>query len=166
MNAEWDVFVEGMNYHVSYEKNKVFVNGEKLKKLTTAKGSSMVETAYYVPVGSVKAVLYIPAGKGGNTAPTLTIDGIDVVSGQKYEPTKMPGWIYAFLVFYVLYFILLIGGALGAVINSALFALSARIASNKNKSTVSRVLICLGIAIAAGVVELVAALVLYSAIYS
>lgn len=153
MNAEWNLTVEGMNYNVKFEKNKIFVNGNKVAPLKRVKGSNAAATGYNVPLGTVNAIMYIPASK--KIQPILTIDGNDVLTGQHYEVPKIPGWAYAFVALYVVNWLFLIGGAIGAVVSAGFATMTLGLAADNTKSIGKRVAIGIAIYAAVTIVELI-----------
>lgn len=162
MKSEWNVSVEGNVCNVRFEKNKIFVNGNRIKNFKKAKGSSVVETGYELALGNQTAVIWAPAFRGEE--PVLTLNGINVLTGQMHELKKIPGWIYVFAVLYIVDFILLLGGALGGALNFAMYAFTNKIAVDTKKSPATRVVLCTVFYIVVTVVELIIAMLLGSAI--
>ena len=78
-------------------------------------------------------------------APVLSYDGRDCATGEAYVPTKIPGWVWVFVVLHAIDFFFLIGGAIGGAVQALVIAAMASVASNRKKPTGVRVLICVGI---------------------
>ena len=164
MKSEWNLNVEGNIYNIAFDKNKVFINGNKVKRLKTVKGSTVIEHGYELALGNQSAVLWVPSFRGEN--PVLTYNGINVLTGQGHELKKIPGWIYVFAVLYIIDFVVLLGGALGGALNFAMYAFTNKIAVDTKKSPATRVVLCTVFYIVVTVVELIIAMLLGSAIAS
>ena len=142
---EWHIDVDGIIYDVVFEKKKVSINCETpipLIKYKKFKGG-MLESGFEIPLGNKLAVLW-QRGNGVD-GPVLTMDGRNVENGEVYEPIVVPKWIWVFNVLYIINFFLVIGGALGGALNAGFAYITASVAANKKKSTITRVLICTGI---------------------
>ena len=98
-------------------------------------------------------------------APILSYEGRDCATGEEYTPAKMPVWGWIFVVLHALDWFLLIGGAIGAVIQVLVIAAIATVASNTKKSTGMRIAVCAGIWLLSSAVQFVLAYWLASVLY-
>ena len=73
-----------------------------------------------------------------------------------------PKWVWIFVVLHAINFFLIIGGAVGGALQGAVICFLVSVSSNQKKTTAVRVLSCLGIWIAATVVEFILALFFYN----
>ena len=162
VREEWNVNLGDFNQcNVVFENNKISINhGEftKLGKFKSLKGN-MVERSYEIPLNGQNAILYLNSGK-----PILTLNGINCSTGQPYEPVKIPGWNWVFYILYIINFFLFVGGALGGAMWSVCAYYSARFASDQNKSTTTRVLLCVALYVGTSIVGFILALLIASAL--
>lgn len=143
-SKEWNVQSGGQYYNVKYEKRKIYVNGEKIKK-KNVKGN-ILEQGYNVPLGDEAAVLYVP--ERIKNEPVLTLNGNNVLTNTVYEPAKMPKWGYVFVALYLLNIIILVGGAIGTGLAVIFCGLSFRVIADKQGKTSNKVLMCVGLYLA------------------
>ncbi|MBE5930821.1 MAG: hypothetical protein E7268_07200 [Lachnospiraceae bacterium] len=139
----WNVVVEEVPYKVTMVKNKISVNGGEPVKYTTlkkavgeGKGSN-----YIVPLGNQNAILRVT--NLGQVA--LTLDGKDCLTGEAYEPPKIPWWAWIHVVIHALGFFFLIGGAVGGAVQGGVICLMLAIASDNKKETAYKVGVCTAI---------------------
>lgn len=140
MKKTWHVTVDGSDYHLTLEKELSINDGEFVALSKFKKKMHLMESEYFIPLGNRIAVLHISNKKGKE--PILTIDNRDCVTGAVYEVEKIPAWAWVFAALYIFNFIVIMGGAVGGAIAGGFGYLSLFIASNKEKSIVFRVLIC------------------------
>lgn len=132
---------DGTSVEVSLRKNTwISVNGGEevhAKKIKNKEDSNAFETVFDIalPNGEV-AKLFC-----STTQKHLVYNGKDVNTGEAYEVEKIPGWEWVFIVLYIVNFALILGGALGAVVNLFAAAASVRIATRSKKSTGMKVLL-------------------------
>lgn len=158
----WNFEVQNIPYRIELKKNKVSVNNAEPVKLTKlARKSNLLETNYSMMIEGKEAVLHIRQFG----APVLSYDGRDCATGEEYIPRKVPAWAWVFIVLHVLDFFLLIGGAIGGVIQVLIIAAMASVASNTKKSTGVRVLVCVGIWLLSTIVQFILALGIASLLY-
>ena len=164
MNKTWNVTANDSYYKVSYDGKKLSINGGDLLPLRKFKKKAhALETEYFIPVGNETAVLHISNRK--KVEPVLTLGGIDCMTGQSYQMEKAPGWVWGFVVLYVINFIFILGGAVGGALSSACSLFSILIASDRKKNIVLRVLLCVAIYIVVTAVSVNMMLSLAPAIY-
>ena len=135
----------------------ISVNGgteTKCKELRDGVESNLFENVFNIPLNNGEtAKLFV-----STTSKVLTYQGKDVVTGEEYTVAEIPKWVYAFAVVYILSWIFILGGALGAVVDLFAMAFTVQTASRSKKSTAGKVGACVGIAVGAVVVSLVIAL--------
>lgn len=149
----------GVSHSVDLTKNKITIDGGEPMNIAKlkSKSSNMVETIYDIPNGSGDDIKLCLNGK----KPIFTCNGIDVETGEAYEPTKLPGWIWVFYVLVIINFFLLIGGAIGGALSALIAFFCSVIAGNKKMKTGVKVLACIGIYVVATIVEFIIAVALY-----
>lgn len=158
----WNFEVQGIPYKVELKKNKVSINnGEPIKLTKLARKSNFWETHYSMMIEGKEAVIHIKQFG----APVLSYDGRDCATGEEYVPTKVPGWAWVFIVLHAADWFFLIGGAIGGAIQAVVIAAIASVSANTKKSTVTRVLVCLGIWLLSTAAQYVLALWLYPILY-
>ena len=151
----WNIEVESVPYKIEFKKNQVSVNGREPVKLNKLKktGNTWV-TNYAIPLQDKEATLHISSF----AQPVLSLDGRDCSTGEVYEPVKVPGWVWVFIVLHALNFFLLIGGAIGGAIQALVIYPMISVAANTKKKTSTRVLTCLGMWLLSTVVQFFLAL--------
>jgi len=138
----WNFEAQGVPYKIEVKKNKVSVNGAEPVKLNKlAVKSNFLETNYTMMIEGKEAVIHIRQFG----APILSYDGIDCATGKEYIPKKVPGWVWIFVVLHAIDFFVLIGGAIGGMVQVLIITAMATAASNTKMATGVRVLICAGI---------------------
>ncbi|MCR5508877.1 MAG: hypothetical protein K6F34_09325 [Lachnospiraceae bacterium] len=141
---EWNFATnDGRNVKVAWEKKNIRVNDGEPVKLTSLKSaeSSVLETVYEIGIGNGEsAKLCLSTLNGKNKI--LTYNGRDVETGMEHEIPVVPNWIYVFFALFIVNWFLIVGGALGVLINMGGFALCGKVASKQDKSTGYRVLMC------------------------
>jgi len=158
----WNFEAQGVPYKVELKKNKVSVNDAEPVKLNKLKvKSNFLETNYTMMIEGKEAVIHI----GQFKAPVLSYDGKDCATGKEYISTKTPGWVWIFIVLHAIDFFILIGGAVGGMIQVLIIAAIASAASNTKKPTGVRVLICAGIWLLSTVAQFFLALWLSATLY-
>lgn len=159
----WNIEVEGIPYKIEYKKNKISVNGKEPVKLgKLQKKTGTWETHYTVPLEEGKAAVLHISQFG---APVLSYNDKDCRTGEAYAPMKIPAWGWIFVVLHAINFFLLIGGALGGVLQIFLITLTASVSANRSKKTGARVAACVAIWLVATIVEFILAMWLASALY-
>lgn len=139
----WNVVVEGVTYKVTLAKNKISVNGSepvKFTKLQKAVGEGKGSN-YIVPLGNQNAILRVSSV--GLIA--LTLDGKDCLTGEAYEPPKIPWWAWIHVVLHALGFFFLIGGAIGGAIQGGVICIMLAIASDNKKENAYKIGVCTAI---------------------
>lgn len=158
----WNFEVQGIPYKVGLKKNTVSINdAEPVKLSKLARKSTLLETNYSMMIEGKETVLHMKQFG----APILSYDGRDCATGEEYVPTKMPGWVWIFIVLHAIDFFFLIGGAIGGIIQVFVIAMLASVASNRKKSIGVRVLLCAGIWLLSSIVQFVLAVVIASLVY-
>lgn len=158
----WNFEVQGIPYRVELKKNKVSVNNAEPVKLSKlARKSNLLGTNYSMMIEEKEAVLHITQFG----APVLSYDGRDCATGEEYIPRKVPGWAWVFIILHAIDFFLLVGGAIGGVIQVLVIAAMASVASNTKKSTGMRVLVCVGIWLLSTIAQFILALGIASLMY-
>ena len=158
----WNFEVQGIPYRIELKKNAVSINGAEPVKLNKlSRKSNIMETNYTMMIEGKEAVLHIRQFG----APILSYDGRDCATGEEYIPRKVPAWAWVFIVLHAIDFFLLIGGAIGGVIQALIITAIASVASNTKKSTGARVLACVGIWLLSTIVQFVLALGIASLVY-
>lgn len=148
----WNIEVEGVPYKIVFDKSKVSVNGAEPVKLNKLKKkSSSWETHYSIPIAEKEAVLHIRQF----SAPVLSYEDRDCSTGEAYVPLKAPFWVWIFVVLHALDFFLIIGGAIGGVLQALVISMMVAVSTNQKKSTGVRVLACLGIWLASTIVQFI-----------
>lgn len=137
----WNVVVDDVTYLVKMVGNKVAVNNNDPIKYTKLKRVAGKGANYEVPVGNKTAILRITT----YAAPALILDGMDCSTGEIYEEPQLPWWIFILIVLHALGFVFLIGGAIGGAIQGCVIVVLMNIASQNNKSTMTRLCTCAGI---------------------
>lgn len=147
----WNIVVDDVPYIIKLKGNKLIVNDNepikytKLKKAVNAgKGAN-----YEVPIGNKTAILCIST----YSAPVLILDGKDCSTGLPYEAPELPGWAWIFIIIHALGFFFLVGGAIGGAIQGGVIVIMMSVASQRQKSTVSRVATCSGILIVSLIIQ-------------
>lgn len=141
MKKTWNLTIDGSDYNLTFEKGLSINNGEFVALSKFKKKAHMSECEYFIPLGNQTTVLHIFNSKAKE--PILTINNRDCVTGEVHEIARTPAWAWVFMALYIFNFIFIIGGAIGGAICGGLGYLSLAIASDKEKSVVSRVLICI-----------------------
>lgn len=148
----------GVSHSVELLKNRVTVDGGepvKINKLR-GKGSNMLETVYEIPNGTGDDVkLYFR-----NKNITLVCNGINVQTGETYEPVNIPGWIWVFYILFIVDFFLIIGGAVGGCIFAGGAALCSTVASSRKMKGAGKVFACIGIYAGFTIVSLIIAVLI------
>lgn len=158
----WNFEVQGIPYRVELKKNAISINGAEPVKLNKlARKSSLTETHYSIMIEGKEAVLHIKQFG----AAVLSYDGRDCATGEAYIPSKMPGWAWVFIVLHAIDFFLLIGGAIGGIIQVLIISAIAAVSSNRKKATGVRVLVCVGIWLLSTIAQFILAVVLASLLY-
>lgn len=138
----WNFVAQGVPYKIELKKDKVSVNdAEPVKLNKLSRKSNLIETTYSMMIEGKEAGIHIKQFG----APVLSYDGRDCATGEAYVPTKVPGWVWVFVVLHAIDFFVLIGGAIGGAVQVLIIAAMASVASNTKKGTGVRVLICAGI---------------------
>lgn len=148
-----------INYEVSFSARQVTVMpGTSYRWKDLTKGGHFYERSYQVPFPNGNLVVYMDMmGKR-----SLSLNGIDPVTGLKREPMKLPEWSWAFFVLYIINFFVLIGGALGAIMNIGFASATINVASDSTKKTSTRVLQCIAIYAAVTILEAALAFIIIS----
>lgn len=158
----WNIEVEGIPYKIELKKNQVIVNGREPMKLNKlVKLGSTWETNYYIPLDGKEAILHVRQF----SAPVLSFQGKDCSTGEEYVPLKMPGWVWVFIVLHAINFFILIGGAIGGVLQFFVAALMVSASANTKKKLSIRILSCVAIWLLSTVVQFILALGLASLAY-
>ena len=138
----WNFVAQGVPYKIELKNDKVSVNdAEPIKLNKLSRKSNLIETTYSMMIEGKEAGIHIKQFG----APVLSYDGRDCATGEAYVPTKIPGWVWVFVVLHAIDFFFLIGGAIGGAVQALVIAAMASVASNRKKPTGVRVLICAGI---------------------
>lgn len=132
---------EGNSYKIQIDKKNISIN-EKTQPLKQLEKYAVGEfvSAYKIPTGSKKTVIYTPSVRKGENW-DLVVDGIDVVTGETYEPCAVEKWSYIFPILYLANLKLFIGGAVGGAILGGFGFLSVYISMIKRIPRVTRILI-------------------------
>ncbi|MBO4637058.1 MAG: hypothetical protein J5685_07920 [Clostridiales bacterium] len=152
----------GMSHTVTLEKNKVSIDGSDPVKISKyrSKESNMIVSVYQIPNDQGDDLKLCIKGK----EPVLARNGINVATGEKYAPEKMPGWIWVFYILFIAEFFLVMGGALGGVFNGSGAFVCSAVAVNKKMNGVARFFVCLGVFIAFSVLEVILAIAINGAL--
>ncbi len=148
----WNVQINGVVYLVEYMKGSVYINGGeafKLRSLERKRKFMVPRCDYIVPLAGKELTLII----GQIDGVVLLMDGIDLKTGQPYQSPKLPGWTWVFYVLYLVNIFLILGGALGALINATVATITTSVANNKKMSTGKRVAICIAMYVVATAIE-------------
>ena len=117
---------------------KISINGGEeadLNAFLNPQESNKLENVYDIPLPDGEMVkLY-----RDNFGATLTYMGKDVLTGEEYTKAKVPGWLWVFLVIYVVEFLTMFNGALGGVLYACAFFIGYGICRKKNLSTGAKV---------------------------
>lgn len=146
---------QGISHTVELNKNKISVDGEKPVNINKYKTneSNMVESLFLLPSNGSDVVMLAVKGK----VYTLLLNGKNVETGEEYQPVQIPKWIWVFYILFIVNFFVVMGGALGAVVQCLGASLCSTVAANSKMSTTAKVLACVGIYIGFTVLCLVIA---------
>lgn len=156
----WNVMADDFTYRVEISAKGVTVSpGEEFKIRKLKRRGNMFDQIYEVPVAGHTAELHMDfMGKK-----TLVYEGIDCATGAAYIPFKMPAWGWVFVVLHAINFFLLIGGAIGGVIDVLLLGWTAKIAGNSQAKILTRVLKCIAIYVIATIIQLLLVILIIGA---
>ena len=155
----WNFNLEdGTPVTVTMRKNKwITVNGgpeTNCKELKDGAESNLFENVFNIPLDNGEsAKLFV-----STTEKVLAYQGKNVVTGEEYVAVEIPKWSYAFLVIYILSWLFICGGALGALIDLFAMAFTVQVASRSKKTTGAKVGLCFLIALGAVALSLVVAI--------
>ena len=159
----WNVVVDDFTYRVEASNKEITVSPGTTEKIRKLKRSGKAfEQIYTVPVADKTAEMHVDYfGKR-----TLVYDGVDCTTGEVYVPFKMPAWGWVFVVLHAINFLLLIGGAIGGVLDVLLIGWTARIAGSQQGKTAGKVFKCIGIYVVSTIIELILVIFLAGVLYS
>ncbi|MBQ4271608.1 MAG: hypothetical protein II718_07255 [Clostridiales bacterium] len=152
----------GMSHTVTLEKNKISIDGSDPVKINKyrSKESNMIVSVYQIPNNQGDDLKLCIKGN----EPVLAINGINVSTGEKYAPDKMPGWIWVFYILFIIEFFLIMGGAIGGAINAGGAFICSGIAVNRKMNGVAKFFACLGVFVLFTVIDVVLAIVITGAL--
>lgn len=136
----WNFNLEdGTPVTVTMRKNKwISVNGgneTNCKELRDGVESNFFENVFNIPLENGESVkLFV-----STTNKVLTYQGKDVTTGEEYVAADVPKWVYAFIVLYVLSFVLIVRGWLPILVDMFAMIFTAQIATRSKKSTGAKV---------------------------
>ncbi|MBQ1641363.1 MAG: hypothetical protein II571_09140 [Lachnospiraceae bacterium] len=154
----WNFNLEdGTPVTVTMRKNKwISVNGgneTNCKELKDGVESNFFENVFNIPLENGESVkLFV-----STTNKVLTYQGKDVTTGEEYLAAKVPAWSYAFIVLYVINWLFIIGGAIGAVIDLFAVAYTVQTATRSKKGTGAKVGLCIAIYVVVTILSLILA---------
>lgn len=157
----WDVQVGENVHHIEFKKNKISIDGaepQKLKEFQITRVTGFQQVSIHVDT----EVLTLYISTFGEYA--LVQNGIDLATGQPYDATPLPKWVWVFWILFIVDFFGLVGGALGAVINFLGAAAVTKIISKHEDSTGKRVTLSILAWLGISVIELIIALVISGAL--
>ena len=149
----WTFTVGDATHNATLERKGISIDGGEtiLFKNMTKTGNSLLEMGYSVDVDGANVMLIRPS----MGQPDLVVDGISATTGASRELLKFQPWCWIFIVLYGIDFIVLCGGAIGAVINLLAFASSVKLGSDPSKATGKKILLCGLLYIGITIVELI-----------
>ena len=157
MKYEWDVLADGTQHHVALEEGWLSVDENAAVPLRQYKRKEhLKEREFLIPIGNQTAALHILKQK--NSDPVLSFQGRNCATGEVYEVQKVPGWGWIFIVLYAINYYAVLGGALGGLVSGGCIAATLGIAAKKEMSTAQKVLLSVGLYIAATVVSVIVAI--------
>ncbi|HAN21896.1 MAG: hypothetical protein A2Y15_06180 [Clostridiales bacterium GWF2_36_10] len=152
MTQNWMVDIDGTVHSITYSagvfsKPKVTVNGNIIPfKSPVFRDFTGMDIPILINNKEMRLVVI------GNKA-DLAMDGKFINSGKPYVPlAKMPAWTWLFVIACCAIFVVAVGGAIPAVISVLGSIYCVRVSINNNLNTQMKMLICLGITIAAWLV--------------
>lgn len=159
MAKELHFVVNGLEHTLRLKGSSAVLDGKVFKFKNLQKENEAGLIRYTLPVDSDKVYIYNRLYVGASAV----YNGVDIATGKEYVAAPTPKWVIVFVVLYVIDFILLLGGAIGGIVNAVGVAVSAKIALNQEKTTAKRVLLCALIWVGFTVLEFVLAGVFASA---
>lgn len=154
-------FVNGLEHTIRLKSFSAVLDGEVIKYKNLQKEKDAGLTRYTLPVDGDNVYIYNRAYVGSSAV----YNGIDLATGKEYITAPTPKWMIIFAILYLIDFIVLLGGAIGGLVNALGIAASVKIALNQNKSTGKRVLLCVLMFVGITVAEFIIATVFATALY-
>ena len=156
--TEWDVQVGENTHHIEFKKNKISIDGaapQKLKEFQITRVTGFQQVS--IPVDTEVLTLYISTF--GEYA--LVQNGIDLATGEPYDATPLPKWVWVFWILFIVDFAVVMGGALGAVFNflgaGAVTKIVSKHEESKSKRAILATLTWFGITVAEAIIALLIA---------
>lgn len=130
----WDVMVGENVHHVEFKKNKITIDGgvpQKIKEFPITRETGFQKVN--IQLDNEEVYLYISTF--GQFA--LVQNGINLATGEAYDATPLPKWIWAFWALFIVDFVVVCGGAIGGALNFLGAGLVTKIVS-KNEDSVGK----------------------------
>lgn len=143
---------DGATMEVVLRKNTwISVNGKEeinARDIKDGSVSNIFENVFNIPLpNGEQAKLFV------GTKHKLVYQGKDVNTGLPYEAVTIPKWTYVFFVLFALNFLIIMGGALGAVASiSGAYAVH-HVACRTEKSNAVKVGLCIAIYVAITIIS-------------